>query len=211
MRTMIGISLLIHVLLLLHISGIYRSKTLSYIELTMHDISKPIRRSIPRPRMRHECPKIVKEKKLTFNKRRVPVIKNDPVKNVLQDTLMEDIGLPDVSENAAFGATGWASTGPETIMTAGDYFEIVKIKIENSKIYPESAESSHIEGRVLVGFMITMDGEISSLKIVKPSYYDILNAAALDAVQHAAPFPIPPSTLFKKPLLIEISISFELP
>ena len=44
MRTMVTVSLGIHLVVLLHISGIYKSKTLSYIELTMHDISKPVRR-----------------------------------------------------------------------------------------------------------------------------------------------------------------------
>ena len=39
---------------------------------------------------------------------------------------------------------------------------------------------------------------------------DALNAAAIDAVRQAAPFPRPPANLFKGDLALELTIVFEL-
>ena len=50
------VSLLIHLVLFLHISKLYSSNTLTYIELTLQNISKVPKRSIPRPRHRPEPP-----------------------------------------------------------------------------------------------------------------------------------------------------------
>ena len=41
-----------------------------------------------------------------------------------------------------------------------DYLEMVKVKIEGQKQYPEEARTRHIEGRVSVRFTITPEGHI---------------------------------------------------
>jgi len=166
MHALIGISLVVHLLIFMHVSGIYRSKALSYIELTMMDISKPFRRSIPQPRMRHKTPKIQNVKKLNIQKQNIPHIKIDPVQN--------------------------------------------NLTIKSHKKYPVSARLKHIEGRVKVRFVITRDGMVSSLTIVKQARHRSLETAALNAVKNAAPFPRPPAGLFNGPLDMEISIVFEL-
>lgn len=46
--------------------------------------------------------------------------------------------------------------------------------------------------------------------MVSPAAVEVLNQAALAAVRAAEPFPRPPATLFNGPILVEVSIVFEL-
>ena len=52
LRGLILISVAIHTVILFHISGIYRSSTLTFIEMSLQNIDRPTARDIPRPRMR---------------------------------------------------------------------------------------------------------------------------------------------------------------
>ena len=215
MRGMIGISLVIHLLIFMHISGIYRSKALSYIELTMQDISKPFRRSIPRPRMRPKTPKIHNVKTLNIPKQGIPKqsiprIKIDPINNNLPDTIMQDISMSDIPDNSNHNISDWNPDVNYEFTTTNDYFDMLRLKIESCKKYPDIAKSRYIEGRVEIRFVITPDGQVSSLKIVKHARHSSLDRAALNAVKDAAPFPRPPGGMSKEPLHIEIIIVFEL-
>ena len=49
------------------------------------------------------------------------------------------------------------------------------------------------------------DGNVRDLIVIKRAH-----SSALDAVQRAAPFPRPPASLFKRELLLELTIVFEL-
>jgi len=78
LRGLVVVSLAIHLLILVHVSGIYRSKALSYIELTLQNLSKPSTRSIPRPRHRPKEIKPEDVKRLKITKRRSPPLR--PIK-----------------------------------------------------------------------------------------------------------------------------------
>ncbi len=214
MQLMIGISLIIHLFLFMHIAGIYRSHALTCIELTMRNVSKPFSRAIPRPRIRHHDPKISNIKKLSFQKNRIPSFKIDPVKSDPVNAPVENISSPDIQKNSAPVISGWNpgwNQGASTeFITSKDYFDMVRLKIESCKKYPLSAKLKHIEGRVTIQFMIKQNGQISNLKLLANASHGILNKAALNAVKKAAPFPVPPPNLFKKPINIEITILFEL-
>ncbi len=203
---MVAISLALHLVLFFHISGIYRSDALSYIELTMHDVIKPTCRSIPRPRVRKRLPDVQKVKALNIKQCRIPNIKIETAFNPSADGLMETINTTDLAGTAGLDLSS-VNTG---FTTVNDYFDMVRIKIDSRKKYPESAKSRHIEGRVKVGFLITPDGQVSSIRIVKNAILKSLDTAALNAVKDAAPFPRPPEGLFKGLLNMEITIVFEL-
>lgn len=160
--------------------------------------------------MRTKTPEITDVKKLKIRKQYVPKVKIEPLDNSLPDTLMEDISTPDIPDRSDLAIADWNPIGSVSFATTNDYFEMVRLKIESCKRYPESAKSRHIEGRVTIRFVIAADGQISSLKIVKHARHSSLGTAALDAVKKAAPFPRPPQNLFKEPLHIEITILFEL-
>ena len=210
LQVLICVSLGIHALLFMHISGIYRSDAVSYIELTLQDVSKPFTRSIPRPRMRHKIPNITEVEKLKIQKQHIPKLNIEPVDTRFTNTLMEDIGTPDITDTVGLRMADWNPTGEISYATSNDYYEMVRLRIESCKRYPDAARKSHMEGRTKVRFVITPDGQLSSVKIVKGARHGILNRAAIKAVKAAAPFPRPPVNLFKGPLDVEITIVFEL-
>lgn len=206
MHYMIMVSLIIHFFIFMHISGLYRSEAMSYIEMAMQDISKPFSRSIPRPRIRPKPPEIRDIKKIRVRKPMIPQMKIDPVDNNFADNLMEGISTPDIPDYSS----DWNFGGNDGFSTKKDYFEMIRLKIESRKKYPDAAKSRHIEGRVKIRFVITKDGQVSSLKIIKHARDNSLDSAASNAVRDAAPFPVPPSKLFNEALNMEITIVFEL-
>lgn len=73
------------------------------------------------------------------------------------------------------------------------YLEMVRLKIERHKKYPDTAKIRQIEGNVTVRFTITPKGSVYRVEIVKSSEHSILDTAALKAVNNADPFPKPPA------------------
>lgn len=205
LRGLVVISLGIHLIIFMHIAGIYRSETLTYIELTLREFSKPLSRNIPKPRLRPKTPKQPKDiKRLNVRERIIPNLKKmkmDPLEKNLPDSLVESISMPDIPDNLI-------DTSDQ--VTSNDYFEMVRLRIESHKRYPGAAKTRQIEGQVTVRFVIKPDGHISSLKIVKGARHRALDQAALRAVKEASPFPRPPMNLFKGSIPLEITIIFEL-
>ncbi len=160
--------------------------------------------------MRQKPPEIQDFKKTDIPKTHIPKIKIDPVNFNYSDMLMEGLSTPDIPDNGNLNISEWNADGQDGFGTSNDYFDMIRLKIESSKIYPETAKLRHIEGRVKIRFVVTEDGQVSSVKIVKHAGNKSLNEAALNAVRNAAPFPDPPSTLFKGALHMEITIVFEL-
>ncbi len=207
MHAMIGVSIVVHLFIFLHISGLYRSKTMTFIELTMQDISKPFSRSIPRPRVRHTPPKVTAPKNLDIINPRLPKFQIDQVQNDFSKSLMESLATPDIPDTSDNTISDFNSSA---FAGANDYYEMIRLRIEKNKIYPDEAKSRYSEGRVKVQFIITADGQVSSLKILKQSRDKRLDTAALNAIINAAPFPRPPGGIFKGSVPVAISIVFEL-
>lgn len=213
LRGLIGVSLAIHIVIFLHISGLYNSKALSYIELTMQNISKPTARAIPRPRHRPKPPKPRDVKRLKVFQCRMPrfkPIKMEPAEKNLPDSLMESISMPDTASLQIADWTPGALVASGDCMTAQSYLEMVRLKIERHKKYPDIARVKNIEGSVVVRFVITPDGGIREVEVAKRSRNRALDLAALRAVQNAAPFPKLPRHLFKGEIPLELTIVFEL-
>lgn len=214
MLVLIAVSMGIHMMLFAHIAGLYRSRLVSYIELTLQDISKPYVRSIPRPRIRHRNPPIQQIQQQNVPKY-VPYMKMDQVYQDSKGT-GEQISMPEIPEAALPGRVDWApvpafgNTG--AFDTISEYFDMVKLRIESKKQYPREAMRREIQGRTTVLFMISRNGSISMIKIQKSSGNRALDEAAHKAVQSASPLPVPPSRLFKnkKQIRLAVTIVFEL-
>ncbi|SPD72904.1 TonB related protein [uncultured Desulfobacterium sp.] len=210
-RGLIGVSLIIHIVIFMHISGFYQTSALSFIEMTLDDISKPFSRDIPRPRIKQkheEKPRDVK--KLHVRQLPIPKFNIDPVDKNLNDALTEDISIPKVPDVSSLGIADWNPVSEVNYTTPDDYYEMVRLRIESRKRYPDSARLKHIEGRTTVRFVIDQDGKASDVEVIQAARYQILNGAALEAVKKASPFPRPPAHLFKGPLHMELTILFEL-
>ena len=210
LRSLLGISLGIHLLIFMHVAGIYRSNALTYIELTLHDISKPSARSIPRPRHRPKAPQPMDLKRLTIAPRHIPSLK--PIKfelaeKDLPDSLVEGISTPDIAAASGLNIADWS---PEGLETSSSYLDMVRLRIERYKSYPDMAKVQQIEGSVTIRFVITPEGDVRAVELVRPSGHMVLDTAALSAVKDAAPFPKPPRHLFKGEIPLELTIVFEL-
>ncbi len=217
-RGLIGVSLAVHAVIFLHVTGLYNSNALTYIELTMHDISKPVARDIPRPRFRPKTPPVEEVKKINVIQRQMPQLKpiriEPPDKN-LPDGLMEGIAVPDIPDTSGLEVADWSGgtlvdeTGGD-FLTAQNYLEMVRLKIERHKKYPDLARVRNIEGRVTIRFIITPEGVVREVEITKHSRNKDLDAAAVKAVQAAAPFSTPPRRFFQGEIPLELTIVFEL-
>ncbi len=208
---LVVVSLGIHLVIFMHISGIYKSNTLSYIELTVQDLSKQTVRNIPRPRHRPRAlqPRKIKEKIKVIQRKmhRFKQIKIEPVQKEFPHSLVEDISMPDIPVTTGLDTIDRNSEQAET---SGGYLEMVRLRIERHKKYPDRARARHIEGAVSIRFVITPEGSISAAEVIKPSRHKALDTAALKAVKDASPFPKPPSQIYKGDLTLEIDIVFEL-
>jgi protein TonB len=220
------LSLGIHAAVFLHISGVYRSHALTFIELTLQDIPQPAQRNIPRPRPRlKQQPEPLNPSRTVLKTPTLPSVQPlriEPVNSTLSDRLMERIEAAAVPQvpGAVISGTGAGATGAgvgeadtssfDHYKTSDSYLQMVRLRIERHKQYPQQARAAFREGRVVLSFTITTDGGVQSLEVRKSSNTKVLDEAALQAVRSAAPFPAPPRHLFKGDIPLELAIVFEL-
>lgn len=211
------VSLGVHAAILLHITGLYRSSAIHYIELSMEDLSNRFSRTIPRPITRpRQIDQPDTAQKIRVNPHRVPRIQPvamEPAHAGVTSDLMAPIDAPGLAAGMVPGRDayqiGEILDTSAKFTTRKSYYEMVMIKIETSKKYPEQAKTMNKEGRITVGFTLTLQGTIRNLRIVKPCVHTILNQAALQAVKDAAPFPRPPYRFFKGDIPMELNVIFE--
>jgi TonB family protein len=67
--------------------------------------------------------------------------------------------------------------------------ELIGSAIERVKVYPALARKRGIEGTVYISFRIDYDGKPEGISILRSSGFGILDAATVDVVRKAAPFP----------------------
>lgn len=113
-----------------------------------------------------------------------------------------DTSLSGVSTSASAAAAGF--------MTEKDYFELLKMRVESLKTYPEQAKKQNQQGFAVIEFSLNQKGQISAVRVHKSSGSQALDRAALKAVRKSAPFPRAPQGLFSYPLRMRIGVSFEL-
>lgn len=116
-------------------------------------------------------------------------------------------------EPAAAGL-GKQATGTESATADGQvmemYLKTIRDKIEENKHYPGRARSLRLQGGAMVAFLVLADGQIEGLDIRESSGQGVLDRAALQAVQRAAPFPPHPSIFKQSVLPLEVMLSFRL-
>jgi len=206
------ISFGVHIFLFLHIARIYESRAISYIELTMHQISKPNFRVIPKPRVRKKIPEVPDTKNIKMQKMVIPQIKINTLN--AEDQTYEQIDMPSLPDNvdvSGYAVPALKLENPVIQFTSiKEYFEMLNLRVHSFKEYPDFAKSRHIEGKVKIQFVLSGNGTISELKIIKSSRDKSLDTAAIEAIKKASPFPRPPVFLFKTPATLSINIVFEL-
>lgn len=90
------------------------------------------------------------------------------------------------------------------------YLQHIRERISRYKKYPPTARTRQLEGRVGIRFLLFATGEVQQLAISRSSGQELLDQAALRAVQDGAPFLRPPVDLPTDPITIELNIVFNL-
>jgi len=68
-------------------------------------------------------------------------------------------------------------------------------KINRAKYYPEIARRQGVEGAPKVAFSISEDGKVGGVKVVESSGNEILDKAAVEAIQNSTPLPFYPQPI----------------
>lgn len=202
LRGLIIASLLIHLAAFIHFTGIYKIESIKYIEVTMHKPTQTNRRIPPPPKPLPKIQEPEKISKLDIKPPQPELKEINPLKPI--DPLKQ------IVPPAPIKVAQWDPPAPSADLI-DQYFGAVRYQIEKHKRYPSTAQKRNIQGEVTVRFVITPDGGIRNLILVRSSNYKALDDAALKAVHKASPFPKPPANLLtKKEMILEISILFEL-
>jgi TonB family protein len=90
------------------------------------------------------------------------------------------------------------------------YAKIVRARLLQNWDYPASARENLIEGKLLVLFTLTKEGQLADFRILEPSGARILDEEALRTIRAAAPFPPFPASLGLSKLHIKARFEYQL-
>lgn len=117
---------------------------------------------------------------------------------------------PAQAETGVRRDTGDKTPGGSAEDETGRFMAMARSRIEKVKSYPRWARERGFEGMVGVRFVITPDGMVDEITIVRPCHCEALNRAACESIKRAAPFTPRPSSLDGKKLAMEVDIGFRL-
>ena len=224
---LLGLSMLLHVLVLAHGSAYFDREKREYIELEVlpEKIKEPTYIPVP---PRHQIiqaatcePSIKRVNPVCIPKPVLPSLaaKLDPPPAPAAD----NIGVPDepnldlpkiFSWTPAASAKSRTSSGVKDRMRGKElgkeYLVMVRKRIKNHKKYPMIARKQHMQGCTRLRFLLRPDGGVEWVKVIRSSGYKVLDEAAVAAVRRASPFPAPPDGLFSGPVPLQIDMVFEL-
>jgi len=86
----------------------------------------------------------------------------------------------------------------------------VRQRIANAKHYPRIARRRGMEGQPVIAFTLDGRGQLTKLSLAQTSGFQLLDQAALDAVQQGAPYPEIPAPLKMNSFQFKLPISFVL-
>lgn len=70
-----------------------------------------------------------------------------------------------------------------------DPLKIIRDSIERAKVYPPLARKKGIEGKVILRFRVSNNGEIDEVRVVKGSGFEILDRMSIETIKRSAPLP----------------------
>jgi protein TonB len=202
MRGFVLVSAALHLILLLHVSGLVTVDCGHKIEVALFD-SHPAARSLPRPRPRQVQPPLAQAQPVSALPRLLPqpVAQSSEAPPDAADSIAAEpaVALPAGALSAALGAVDRST-----------YFDMVRQRIEHHKRYPLAARKRQVQGKVILRFTISEKGDLKNVNVLRSSKNSDLDQAAMDAIRSAAPYPPPPRDLGQQELALELAIFFEL-
>jgi protein TonB len=112
-------------------------------------------------------------------------------------------------QSALSGGTSQESPSSPGENAVGSYLAQIRGLIDSRKEYPYQARQQEQEGTVGIRFTLSRQGLLVGEPVVeKRSRYQHLNAAALRAVQNAAPYPPFPGEIGDEAMSFQVELSF---
>lgn len=99
----------------------------------------------------------------------------------------------------------------ESLRAQQTYFSSLLRGIQSQTEYPRRALQRNQEGEVRVSVIINREGRVISIEVLEESRHGLLNRAALDAIERAAPFPEVPSAIQGRYYEFAVPFNFILP
>ena len=90
------------------------------------------------------------------------------------------------------------------------YARIIKNRIMQHWIYPPEARGNLVEGKLIVIFSLSKNGNMTRVEINQTSGHEILDKEALRAIRDAAPFPTFPEHITVSQLNINANFDYRL-
>lgn len=159
---------------------------------------KQIPRTRPVPPVRRSEPRKVAEKVKTAQNRGA-------------ETSTRKGGERITSKTARANANGRADaqSGDGGTRAASNYKGKVVAKLRRAKRYPREARRQNLEGTVHVAFTIAANGSVSGIRITRSSGHPVLDQAAVEMVQRAAPMPKFPSDIRAGSMNLQAPVRFD--
>lgn len=184
-----------------------QEKVSQFIQLQRVSLKKPTPRQTEQPVPHKPELKPVVRQKPKPKKVKKPLRKSrkkKPQKRVVQQK------PPQKKEERISSETVQPRTSPVTKIVQQNYLQKVREKIERYKKYPRSAKRLRQEGEVVVSFTISKNGEISDVRLLRPSRYKKLNRATLSIFKAIGRFDPIPHTLHKKSWSITVPVAYKI-
>lgn len=139
------------------------------------------------------------------NQHEIPIAKSDA----------GDRRLPTVKEllpPLTYSSGGNRNGAPVSLNTKDpvyvNYFNRIKLAIEQNWEYPQLALRYGLQGRLSLEFAVGANGQLEQLRITRSSGSQLLDDEALRAIKAAAPFPPIPSWIKGGPVMISASMEY---
>jgi protein TonB len=94
--------------------------------------------------------------------------------------------------------------------TFHSYYLALKRKIELVWEYPYAARRTGVQGRLLMRFVINLDGSLAEVRILRSSGSALLDSEAVRAIRSAAPYPPLPKRMNSERLTITATFEYSL-
>ena len=91
-----------------------------------------------------------------------------------------------------------------------DYARVIKDRLLRQWSYPQRAKELLLEGRLLLVFSLSKNGEMTAIRVIDSSGQEILDQEACRAVREASPFPPFPDHVRVRKLNIRAAFDYRL-
>ena len=223
-------SILLHVLFAVVIPNIKLDKVKKPDTLVVDMVNKPEPPPVALPEPVEPQPEQPKPEPIKPKVEPKPIVKPLPVPTVIKDE-PSSIAPPPTAQPSPTEVIAVAPTSeapPSNVVAApvapatptfskadvraanGDYGSTLWSAISKHKQYPRIAQMRGWQGEAIVELQLDGNGKLKSKKIIQSSGYEALDKQALEMVDKAAPFPLPPEALRGSNFSITVPIPFKL-